>query len=70
MTKYDVKEYLDKIYGVKIFNVKLSVVNYVRHRAPQHWKIGTKHYEWKFIDPWKIAHVYLVSLLSQVLMVS
>ena len=62
MTKYDMKEYLDKIYNIKVLNVKLSVVNYVRYRAPMPWK-NKGQTEWKFIEPWKIAHVFLVSIV-------
>jgi len=60
MTKYDVKEYLDKIYNLKILNVNLGIVNYIRYRSPLPWKTNGLT-EWKFIEPWKIAHVFLVS---------
>uniref|UniRef100_H2Y9C9 Large ribosomal subunit protein uL23m n=1 Tax=Ciona savignyi TaxID=51511 RepID=H2Y9C9_CIOSA len=57
MTKYDVKEYLDKIYNVSVMSVHLSVVGYIRYRYQTPWK--TDKYMWKFMEPWKIAHIYL-----------
>ncbi|CAK8683383.1 unnamed protein product [Clavelina lepadiformis] len=65
MTKYDMKEYLDKIYNTKVLNVRLSPVNYVRYKEPLPWRIkkmsedAPTPYQWKFIEPWKIAHIFL-----------
>jgi len=57
MTKYDLKEYLDEIYNVKVLNIKLEVVGYQKYQWRQPWKPGG--FEWKFMDPYHIAHCYL-----------
>nr|CAB3263968.1 39S ribosomal protein L23, mitochondrial-like [Phallusia mammillata] len=59
MTKYDVKEYLDKLYNVSVVSITLGIVNYQRFKAPNPWRKNS--YTWKFVDPWKIAHVYLAN---------
>ncbi|XP_078481414.1 large ribosomal subunit protein uL23m-like [Ciona intestinalis] len=57
MTKYDMKEYLDKVYKIPVMSISLSIVNYIRYRQPTPWR--KDQYMWKFLEPWKIAHVYL-----------
>lgn len=62
MTKYDMKEYLEKVYDVPVMSVRLSIVNYMRYKSPLITKAsreGRPRYEWKFLEPWKIAHVFL-----------
>ena len=59
MTKYDLKEYLDKVYGVKVMNIKLTTVGYQKYKFPTPWIKGG--YKWEFMDPYHEAHVYLVS---------
>jgi len=57
MTKYDMKEYLKKVYDIPITSVRLGIVGYMKYKSPTPQKKGG--YEWKFQDPYKIAHVYL-----------
>merc|ERR1719354_389872 len=38
MTKYDLKEYLDKVYGVKVMNIKLTTVGYQKYEYPDFLK--------------------------------
>merc|ERR1719354_645312 len=57
MTKYDLKEYLDKVYGVKVMNIKLTIVGYQKYKFPTPWIKGG--YKWEFMDPYHEAHVYL-----------
>lgn len=52
MTKYDIKEYLEKIYSIPVAGVRLADVTWVRRRD----EAG----KWHFRDPFKIAHVTLV----------
>lgn len=54
MTKYDFKEYLEKIYNIPVARVTVAPVTWVRYKDG----LG----KWQFIEPWKIAHVELVGI--------
>jgi len=60
MTKYDVKEYLTKIYQVPVLGLRLDSIEYLKHRVGTPWKMNS--YQWKFVEPFNIAHVFLVRL--------
>lgn len=55
MTRYDLKEYLKKIYDLPVSSIKLGVVGHMKYKSYN--MMGG--YEWKFMDPYKIAHVML-----------
>ncbi|XP_039254851.1 large ribosomal subunit protein uL23m-like [Styela clava] len=51
MTKYDLKEYLEKIYEIPVASVELRPVQWGRYQDESR--------KWCFTDPYKIAHVRL-----------
>jgi len=59
MTKYDLKEYLSKIYDVKILSITLETVGYQKYAQPTPWK--KEGFEWKLFDPYHVAHIYLAN---------
>jgi len=55
MTRYDLKEYLKKVYDIPVASINLAPVGMMKYKC---WNL-MGGYEWKFMDPYKIAHVML-----------